>query len=106
MRIPSFLKLQRMAGRMPYILVFILPLPVDIVLLSLRLCRIARLSLLLLGAPVVNTSPADTAPLGLLGVGAMPLGTSLGLDVLGEVCDGVVWAKAALVLHRAAATRK
>ena len=71
----------------------------------------ARLSLALvvLGEPVVKTSLADTAPLGSLGAGAVPLGTELGLavvEVRGAVCDGVVWARAALVLHKAAATRK
>jgi hypothetical protein len=97
-------------------LVFILPLPSDIELLSFLLCFIARLSPVLVpsGAPVVKTSPDDTAPLGLLGAGAVPLGTVLGLAVLGVrgsvwagvVWVGVVWARAALVLHRAAATRK
>ena len=36
-------------------------------------------------------------------------GTVLGLAVLGvrgAVCEGVVWARAALVLHKAAAKRK
>ena len=93
-------------------MVFILPLPSDIELLSFLLCFIARLSLALVplsAEPVVKTSPDDTAPFGLLGAGAMPLGTALGLAVLGvrgSVCDGVVWARAALLLHRAAATRK
>jgi hypothetical protein len=85
-------------------LVFILPVPVDIELLSFWLRFMARLSLALvplLGEPVVKTSPDDTAPLGLLGAGAVPLGTALGFDVLGVVCDGVVcdgvvWASAAL----------
>jgi hypothetical protein len=70
----------------------------------------ARLSLVLPSVePVVKTSPGDTAPLGSLGAGAVPLGIMLGLAVVvvrGAVCDGVVWARAALVLHRAAATRK
>ena len=91
-------------------MVFILPLPSDIELFSFLLRFIARRSLALpSGEPVVNTSLGDTAPLGLLGMGAVPLGTVLGLAVLGvrgAVCEGVVWAKAALVLHKAAATRK
>ena len=57
-----------------------------------------------LGEPVVNTSPAETAPLELLGMGAVPLGTALGLEVLGVVCEGVVWAEAALKLHKPAAS--
>jgi hypothetical protein len=79
-------------ARSAYILVFILPLPSDIELLSFLLCFIARLSPVLVpsGAPVVKTSPDDTAPLGLLGAGAVPLGTVLGLAVLGV--RGSVWA--------------
>lgn len=74
-------------ARRTYILVFILSLPS---VLLFFLCFVARLSLALLGAPVVNTSPADTAPLGLLGMGAVPLGTALGFEVLGVVWLGVV----------------
>ena len=92
-----------------YILVFILPLPSDMVLLSF-LRRMARRSeaLLPLGAPVVNTSPGETAPLGSLGMGAVPLGTALGLavPVPGGVWVGVVWAEAAVKLHRPAASSK
>ena len=68
------------------------------------------------GEPVVNTSPALTAPLGLASTGAVPLGTALGLavvvprgpgaDWLGLVWVGTVWAVAALKLHRPAARRK
>jgi hypothetical protein len=79
------------------------------VLLSF-LRRMARRSeaLLPLGAPVVNTSPGETAPLGSLGMGAVPLGTALGLavPVPGGVWVGVVWAEAALKLHRPAASRR
>jgi hypothetical protein len=71
---------------------------------------VERLSVLLsAGAPVVNTSPALTAPLGLLGAGAVPLGTALGLAVVvpgapGAV--GVVWAEASVTLPRLAASSK
>jgi hypothetical protein len=71
---------------------------------------VERLSVLLsAGAPVVNTSPALTAPLGLLGAGAVPLGTALGLAVVvpgapGAV--GVVWAEASVALPRLAASSK
>ena len=88
-------------------MVFILPLPVDIERLAFWLRFMARLSAALpSGEPLVNTSPADTAPLGSLGTGAVPLGTSLGLEVLGEVWAGVVWARAVLALHKAAATKR
>jgi hypothetical protein len=62
-----------------------LPLPSDIEFLSFLLCFIARLLLVPLSdEPVVKTSPDDTAPLGLLGAGAVPLGTALGLAGLGR----------------------
>jgi hypothetical protein len=85
---------------------FILRFSVVIEPLSLRLRFMARLSLALVGEPFVKTSPADTAPLGSLGTGAVPLGTAFGFEVLGEVGEGVVWARAALLLHKAAATKR
>jgi hypothetical protein len=54
---------------------------------------IERLSVLVLfsaGAPVVNASPGLTAPLGLLGAGAVPLGTALGLAVVVPGAPGAV----------------
>lgn len=60
-----------------------------------------------LGAPFVNTSPGETAPLGSLITGAEPLGTVLGLLVFGEVAlAGVVWAEATLVLSSAVASSR
>ncbi len=79
------------------------------VLLSFLRFEVRLSVLLLVGAPVVNTSPALTAPLGLPGAGAVPLGTALGLAVVvpgapGAV--GVVWAEAMLALQRPAASSK
>ncbi|OGX92159.1 hypothetical protein BEN49_03770 [Hymenobacter coccineus] len=73
-----------------YILAFILPLPLAI-LACFRAARLACASLAD-GAPLVNTSPAGTAPPGLPGTGAVPLGTALGeaVPALGAVWAGVV----------------
>lgn len=90
---------------MPYILVFILPLPFDIEFLSF----LVFVRLLPSGAPLVKTSPGPTLPLGSLAIGAVPLGTALGAAVLLALRGaeaGVVWAAAALKLHKPAARRK
>lgn len=96
---------KKTSGVYPYMPVFILLFSDEVPLFLLYF--VPRLSLdPSLGEPVVNTSPAETAPLALLGIGAVPLGTVLGLEVLGEVCEGVVWAEAALKLHKPAASSR
>jgi hypothetical protein len=103
--------------RATYIVVFVLFLPLAfIALFCWRFMRRSlALVLVLLDEPLVNTSPALTAPLGLACSGATPLGTALGLAVVvpgapgaapGVVVVGVVWAAAVPKVNKLAAKSK
>jgi hypothetical protein len=109
LRRPGIFYESKTRGGKAYILVFVLPLPDDIVLFCFLLF-IVLLSLVLIvlsmasGAPVAGRPRELSALLGLR-AGAALLGVRVA-GLLGLVCAGVVWAKAALVLQNAAATRK